>query len=360
MTELKSLRAIMEATKGEVAYLPGGAFVLHVFWEAPSLAAAQQLLGGLQQCAAATQRDTPCVPTYFFRVANSDAELCPPPPTTVGEHPKLCEARRKLDVGVPPQAVRTNLVKLGIDPALADAAPSTPLPAAMQTQPVRVEFTELYLDERAFMLHAGSRDYLDGYAVVMSPALVYRTPTTVRFGTPSATIVDGILDPILKAVAAPIVEGTSVWTPPPSTPAGSPHAAADTAIMLSVDVVGGAAALGTALSAALREACTTCLVFDHPLREGVARLLCVLPSLPPLAVLAGVAALGPVRGEAHVAVTSDAAWPGVAAAAVTATKEALSAAGLGIVTVNASEGVGYVLHPWARDLTPRRGSGEAH
>jgi hypothetical protein len=324
----------MAVPKGNLEYIPGDAFLLHVFWEAPTVAAARTLLSGLQQCATATHRDTPCVPLYFFRISNNNAELCSPPPRTVGEHPQLCAAIKKLQFGTPPLAVHAELTKRGIDPGLADLDPSTALPAELQERPVALEFTELYLDERAFMEHAGSRDYLNGYAVVMDPALHYSTPRTMRLGTPPAGIIERILEPILHEVVAPLPEGCSVWQRPLSSD-GS-------AVFLSLDVAGGddaaSAAVAAALPSAFREHCTTCVAFAHPLRPHTTRLMCVLPSLPPLPVLACLAALEPARGEAHVTSGEEAA--GVVRAA-------LVAVGLGAVIVNASESVGYILHAQA-------------
>ncbi len=55
----RSLREAIAALKGNLLYKMGESFMLHVFWEAPSLKAANELLAGLQQCATATDRDTP-------------------------------------------------------------------------------------------------------------------------------------------------------------------------------------------------------------------------------------------------------------------------------------------------------------
>ncbi len=45
----KSLSALMAVPKGTLTYAPGEPCLLHVFWEAPSHAAALKLLGGLQR-----------------------------------------------------------------------------------------------------------------------------------------------------------------------------------------------------------------------------------------------------------------------------------------------------------------------
>ena len=115
-----SLKTLLAAKKGRTTFLPGESFLLHVFWESPSLDAARELLQGLAGCAKATERDTPCVPTYFFRISEIASGICAEPPRTVGEHPHLVEARRKRRMGVPAPAVRAGLVKLGLDPGLAE------------------------------------------------------------------------------------------------------------------------------------------------------------------------------------------------------------------------------------------------
>jgi hypothetical protein len=164
--------------------------MLHVFWIAPSIDHAHRLLQGLDKCAKATHRDTPCVPTYFFRVSSNNADLCPGPPHLVKDHPKLRDAMKKLAVGIPVPAVRNELTKRGFDPSILDETSGSldaPLPLNMQCQPVAVEFTEIYLDERAFMEHAGS-------------SLHFSTPITIRLGTPPANLIEKILEPVLKEV----------------------------------------------------------------------------------------------------------------------------------------------------------------
>jgi hypothetical protein len=50
------------------------------------------------------------------------------------------------------------------------------LPKELQTQAVAVEFTELHFEERTFMEHLGSRDYLAGCGHVMNPANLSKPP----------------------------------------------------------------------------------------------------------------------------------------------------------------------------------------
>jgi hypothetical protein len=82
--------------------------------------------------------------------------------------------------------------------------------------------------------------------------------------------------------------------------------------------------------------------FLHPLRPGVARVMCIIPCVPPAATLAGLLALEPIRGEAFVTSGGE--------AAAEAWRSALVEAGLGLVSVNATEAVGHVLHDKAAEL----------
>jgi hypothetical protein len=161
-----AMQRLLDAPKGHLDYSPGEAFMLHVFWEAPSAAAAHQLLTALQACARATHRDTPCTPLYFFRVSRTNSDLCTPAPRTIAEHPQLRAALKKVQAGIPLPAVRADLTRRGLDPKLLELDPEAPLPAELCAQPTAVEFTEIYLDERAFMMHAGSKDYLEAYGQV--------------------------------------------------------------------------------------------------------------------------------------------------------------------------------------------------
>jgi hypothetical protein len=339
----KSLKEARAVPKGELAYEGGEAFLLHVFWQAPSVKAAHDLLAGLRQCASATSRDTPCVPTYFFRVSSMGDGLFPGAPRTVGEHPHLRDARKKRAMGVPLPAVQAHLTRLGVDVALLDADESAELPASMRAEAVVLEFTEVYLDARSFMLHAVSPDYLEGYGAVMNPANFAHPPKTLRAGTPPAHIVDKILEPMLREQVVPMVDGCSLWRAPGAAASGA-------AIFLSLDVPapaataddGAAAAVAAAIPDGLKACATTLLAFAHPMREHTVRVMCVLPALPPPADLAGLAALRPVRGEAHM--------PGADGAQLDDARTALAEAGLGLLAVNATDSAGYALHPRAAEL----------
>lgn len=258
------------------------------------------------------------------------------------------------------------------------------------------------------MEHAGSRDYLDGYAVVMDPALNQpgRPPQTLRVGTPPASMVEKILEPVLRERVRPLLgPKCAVWRPEAvaaaqqaaAAAADSPGGAA-AAVFLSLDfdeeeggeqagspgqdgddaaAAADAAAVVARLPAALAEACSTLVAFPHPLRRGgrTTRVLAVLPAgLPPPEALRAVAALRPARGEVHlnhhgcfggVSTSSSSSSPEEeearrqqrATAAEEAARAQLAAAGLGgVVAVAAGAGdttaapAGYVLHARAAEL----------
>lgn len=148
-----------------------------------------------------------------------------------------------------------------------------------------IEFTELYLDERAFNEHVGSKDYLDAYGDVVKPGL-QTCQVTVRMGTPPRKIVEAILERV-----AVIGEGSWLWN-------GKAARSVKTigfSVVVSLDVPSPATIVGS-----LRDDCTTCIIFDHPIRTSIQRVLCTFPGLPSSTALKALSDLGPVRGEAHL------------------------------------------------------------
>jgi hypothetical protein len=99
------------SSKGATTYAPDQSFLLHVIWQAPSAAAAQELLSGLSACASATQRDTPCVPTYFFRVAPSYDDVCSPAPLLLKDHPHITQVAGLMCVKLPVIALTSLLCR---------------------------------------------------------------------------------------------------------------------------------------------------------------------------------------------------------------------------------------------------------
>mmetsp|Transcript_1531 Transcript_1531/g.2333 ORF Transcript_1531/g.2333 Transcript_1531/m.2333 type:complete len:347 (-) Transcript_1531:58-1098(-) len=331
-----ALQRLINAPKGHLDAKHGESFILHVFWEAPSINAARTLLEALRQCAAATHRDTPCVPTYCFRISDIGADLCSASARTVGDHPAVRDAKRKLQMGVPAPAVRADLVRRGLDPALVDLENASMLPEALQTSPVMVEFTELYLDERAFNEHVGSRDYLDAYGTVIQPSLQNKTPITIRLGTPTSSLVDKILESFLHERVVELEEGCMIWK--------TPETRSEHPLLMSLEFPSHRTNDVLAVITLLHNYCTSLVSFPHPLRTETTRVLCILGVLPPKSVLLAIANLNPRRGEAHVSMSR------ASEDAVMEMQNALDDAGLKLLKVTNTDCVGYVLHEKAADL----------
>lgn len=369
-----TLKSLLATPKGNLEYCAGDNFLLHVFWEAPNISAARELLAALQECGTATHRDTPCVPTYFFRISNMDLEVSSPAPRLVSDLPQVSAAKKKLRMGVPLAVVSQELSKRGINPRLLDLELTDELPPEMQQQPVAVEFTEVYLDEQAFMEHAGSKDYLAGYGKVMNPALFFKIPQTVRLGTPPAGIVEKILEPILKEIVCPAVDGAVVWkrpTAPLNAASGTDSAdsasGADSsdgdcsagapplppsgwtdAVFLSLDFDTADRDPSTVVSSlpeSILTTCTTCVSFPHLLRENTTRVMVVLPSWPELTLLQAMASLGIARGE--IFVSKD------ARDRIGELRDRLLLAELTTVSVGDTESSGFILHALAANVTSK-------
>src|SRR4051812_43864885 len=104
--------------KGHVAYHPKETFMLSVDWVVRNHDVAESMLrDGLQGCAKATRRDTPCVPLYFFRIAyeQSAAVALEESIKTMGEHPHYTKVFKSLEMGMPIESVQTKLAVSGIN-----------------------------------------------------------------------------------------------------------------------------------------------------------------------------------------------------------------------------------------------------
>jgi len=110
------------------------------------------------------------------------------------------------------------------------------------------------------------------YGKVMDPKLMRGRPSTYVFGTPPASVVEKIIEPVLKAIPLPLGDGCTVWHRPASFDGKS-------AVLLSVEIPGE-----PAVPAVLSELCAVCISMIHPMREGITRLMCVLPCVPSTAV----------------------------------------------------------------------------
>lgn len=274
-----SFKERLAAPKGHLDYQPDQAFMLHVFWEAPNMDAALTLLRGLQQCAEATKRDTPCTVTYIFRIVQIDSDLASPAPSTLQDIPAYVGGHRKLKFGTPRPVVEQEIRKRGLDVSAldllvtsSDASVPIPLPPSLQNkiQPVYLEFTEVYLDERAFMEHAASRQYLDGYAVVMNPAAFYRTPVTYRLGTPTQNLIDTILEPVLKDTPLPMVPNGNLFNRALASEQETSSEDAAVHLLISLDVSGtNANEVASQFTQEFVTRCSLFVAFEHPLRSEV-------------------------------------------------------------------------------------------
>eukprot|EP00002_Diphylleia_rotans_P035045 TRINITY_DN7599_c0_g1_i1.p1 TRINITY_DN7599_c0_g1~~TRINITY_DN7599_c0_g1_i1.p1 ORF type:complete len:415 (+),score=70.29 TRINITY_DN7599_c0_g1_i1:70-1314(+) len=370
-----TLQELFDAPKGCTTHHAGEAFALHVAWIAPHAAAADELLDALAACAHATARDTPCVPTYLFRRSPMDDEWPTADddngddneeereelaksvpirtPTRLGELPAIAEAHRKLSRGIPAPAVRAELSRRRLDPALLDAGLDAPIPEelARQIRPVVLEMTEIYLDEAAFMQHAHSPDYLAAYGRVMNLALMYAPPITLRLGTPAASLVTKILEPILKERVVPRGPGELLFRAPPLDPNLSTATVAGALFVLDRDLDRGAREVSlhhASQCEALHHAAVSLLTFRHPLRRRTARSLCVVrvsTSAPHVAedVYAALAQWPLARAACYIT--------GVDDEMVSSLRREFSEKGLSAVQVNPGRVVGYALHPLAGHIT---------
>jgi hypothetical protein len=349
----KSFKELLAAPKGHMDYVEGEAFLLHVFWEAPSQEAALELLRGLQICAAATNRDTPCTTTYFFRISHNGLAFASPRPKLVRDFPVLTTMKRKVRVGSPLLRIHQEMEQRKLDPSLLSLDDDDELPAEVQgkIQPVVLEFTEVYLDERAFMEHAQSRSFLDGYKVIMDPSAQFKTPETFRMGTPTAKVIDTILDPILKAQEWPMHADAESFFIKSSLLNQEEQPAVFVSLDFEVSQIQAPMSKDTFLSyfpSELRSHTSLFVSFAHPYLENVWRVLLIAVSLPTDNLWIqwkenlSNASVKYLRGEMHCTATySDElaeSWRTALANLHPSWTE---------IVVNATPCVGFVLHPKA-------------
>lgn len=79
--------------------------------------------------------------------------------------------------------------------------------------PALLECTEVYLDTDAFWTHLSSKDYLAGYAKFMQPCNSM-IPAIYSFGCPEASVVEQVLEPMLKAPLLPVLPGSALFEKP--------------------------------------------------------------------------------------------------------------------------------------------------
>lgn len=242
-------------------------------------------------------------------------------------------------MGVPRPAVIADLIRRNLDTGLLDADPSTSLPEAMQETPVMIECTEIYLDERSFYEHVGSKDYLAAYGEVMEPALQNKQ-CTIRLGTPTAEIVDKILAPMLKERVEPLHETCVLWKRPSSE-------SSQTSLFLAINALGSVDQVLGMLPVSIREGSTTFVAFAHPLREGMTRVLCVRPGLPDDGMWRDLAGIAIAGIEVHCS-----------KAHCESVRDTIEVAAFGCQTVVSEVPCGYLIHERAQEVVERSDSGD--
>eukprot|EP01097_Dermamoeba_algensis_P001088 TRINITY_DN1410_c0_g3_i1.p1 TRINITY_DN1410_c0_g3~~TRINITY_DN1410_c0_g3_i1.p1 ORF type:complete len:412 (+),score=64.66 TRINITY_DN1410_c0_g3_i1:32-1237(+) len=195
---------IMDAPKGSMEYNPTQSFALHVIWIVRSPSAAKEMIQhGFKACSVATKRDTPTTLTYFFRVSRDQrlADQLKSQVKTIGQHPHYQPAFKSIQMGIPQSSIETKLKLGGIDLNPLSWGTEEPI-AGHETEldfdPVVLECTEVYLDNRGFYDHSASRDWMKAYPEIMKPSRSLK-PATICLGTPSDEIWEKCLDSFLKA-----------------------------------------------------------------------------------------------------------------------------------------------------------------
>lgn len=191
--------------KGYVSFHPEERFLIHVQWIVSNMQVAHEMMEGLRTCAKATHRDTPPVICYFFRISHDQtlAQELKKNVKTVSQHPHYAKAYKMMDMNMTREFVISKCQREGISPVPFEEnwprnEPMDAHAAELQFDPVVIDLTELYLDSRSFVDHACSRDYMEGYSILMAPHRSLQPYTSV-LGTPTDAVWNSVLEPILKA-----------------------------------------------------------------------------------------------------------------------------------------------------------------
>ena len=196
---------ILEAPKGCTEYNPHQSFALQVYWIVRSPRAASEMIQhGFTPCASATSRDTPTTITYLFRVSKDQrlAEQMKQEVLSIGQHPHYQPSFKSLSMGVPQTSVELKLRHGGIDTKPLSWAQDESIEAhreELDFDPVVLECTEIYLDNRSFYEHGASREWMTFSAEILKPARSLK-PKTYCVGTPSQEIWEKTLESYLKAI----------------------------------------------------------------------------------------------------------------------------------------------------------------
>eukprot|EP00298_Acanthocystis_sp_HF-20_P008678 c17829_g1_i1.p1 GENE.c17829_g1_i1~~c17829_g1_i1.p1 ORF type:complete len:408 (+),score=90.65 c17829_g1_i1:145-1368(+) len=196
---------LMEAPKGGKEYNPKKSFSLHVNWVVRSPKAAKEMIEkGFKPCAQATLRDSPTTLAYFFRIAKDQtlAKKLKDEVKTIGQHPHYQPIFKSLEMGLPRMAMEMKMRLGGIDPTPLSWSPTELLSGheeELDFDPVVLECTEVYLDDRAFYEHGASPEWQKGFQDI-NKAVRSLKPTTYCIGNPSDDIWERTLDSFLKSI----------------------------------------------------------------------------------------------------------------------------------------------------------------
>lgn len=205
-------------------YSSSESFLIHVFFETPSLSSAQEILSSLQQCSLATHRDTPCTPSYFFFLSHLDS---------------------------------------------------------LSSSPVVLEFIEVYLDGKSFWEHSAAEDFKQSFVPLMNPELRTKLPHCIRIGSPPSDVAEKVLKPILHENIFPLPSGCFVWKKPSPGKLSS-------SVCLSLEVGLSPQSFQTleeivsAVPKTFVEKSTSFVAFVHPNNLMKVRIIFIFPSLPPV------------------------------------------------------------------------------
>lgn len=191
--------------KGYVTYHPDETYLIHVQWIVLNKKVAKEMIEGLRKCANATHRDTPPVLCYCFRISHDQslAAAMKEEVKTIEQHPHYIKAYRMLGMNMDPSVMiakceREGISSLPLTQNWRRDEPIQPHLDELQFDPVVIDLTELYLDNRSFIDHVGSKDYMEGYSVLMSPHRSLQ-PYSAVTGTPTPGCWEKVLEPVLKA-----------------------------------------------------------------------------------------------------------------------------------------------------------------
>lgn len=205
-TETKTKwQQMLDATKGGLEYNPTQSFALQVYWVVRSPTAAKEMIErGFVPCGKATMRDTPTTLVYLFRISRDQtlAAKLKSEVKTIGQHPHYQPALKSLEMNIPKAAVEMKLRQGGIDVSPLSWGPEEPIlghEIDLDFDPVVLECTEVYLDNRSFYQHSASRDWMKEYPEIIKPSRSLK-PTTYCLGHPTGEIWSNILEPTLKAI----------------------------------------------------------------------------------------------------------------------------------------------------------------